>query len=508
MRTLTVIRAAASSTPSDALVYFIPEDPQARDRLAKELVRLYRIPPTPVGQASFRGTEGETLLLFPAHPKIRRIILAGVGRIETVSAETFRRASSSAARLARSSQARTLVIAEPDATLLNGSTLHGTADPWETFAFAVAEGVLLGTYRYEKYISTRKTPEGDLRSLVALTQSASRKVSMTRGFSTARIVCEGTTLARDLANAPGNEIYPSTLAAHARRLARKAGFSVRIMNERDIRRLNMGGLLAVSQGSARPPRFIVLEHNRQAGRKGRIALVGKGVTFDSGGISIKPSAGMAEMKMDMAGAAAVLATVYTAARLKIPVHLIGLIPATENLPGGKALKPGDIVRHLTGLTSEVDNTDAEGRLILADALGYGTRYKPDLMIDLATLTGACVVALGHEATGMMGNCPSFMSRLQESGETTYERVWPLPLFKEYERLIKSDIADLKNVGGRWAGAITAAVFLKKFVGDTSWIHLDIAGPAIMEEPFEYIPKGASGVGVRVLIDFLRNWKKG
>jgi leucyl aminopeptidase len=237
-----------------------------------------------------------------------------------------------------------------------------------------------------------------------------------------------------------------------------------------------------------------------------VVLVGKGVTFDSGGISIKPAAGMSEMKMDMAGAAAVIGTFEAAARLKLPCTLVGLIPAVENMPGGRALKPGDIIRHLNRKTSEVDNTDAEGRLILADALAYAERFSPAAVIDLATLTGACVVALGHAATGMMGNDDDVMAALTKAGQKTYERVWQLPLFDEYDRLIKSDVADVKNVGGRWAGAITAAMFLKRFVGKYPWVHLDIAGTAMLEEATEYSPRGASGIGVRLLIEFLRSFK--
>jgi len=238
-----------------------------------------------------------------------------------------------------------------------------------------------------------------------------------------------------------------------------------------------------------------------------IVLVGKGVTFDSGGISIKPSAGMAEMRMDMSGAAAVIATMQAIAQLKIPLHVVGLIPATENLPSGTAMKPGDILTHINGMTSEVDNTDAEGRLILADAIAYAQRYSPDIVIDLATLTGACVVALGHVAAGMMGTNDPHMARLKHAGERTNERVWELPLFEEYERLIRSDVADVKNVGGRWAGAITGALFLKKFAGSMPWIHLDIAGPAMIEDAGEYTPRGGSGYGVRLLTEYLSRWKK-
>ena len=215
---------------------------------------------------------------------------------------------------------------------------------------------------------------------------------------------------------------------------------------------------------------------------------------------------MSEMKMDMSGAAAVIGTFEAVARLKLPVHLIGLIPAVENMPGGGSIRPGDILRHYDGKTSEVDNTDAEGRLILADALAYADTYHPAAVIDLATLTGACVVALGHHATGMMGNDNDLMAKLKSAGEKTYERVWELPLFDEYEKLIKSDIADVKNTGGRWAGAITAGWFLKKHVGDYKWVHLDIAGTAILEENLDYTPKGGSGVGVRLLTEFLRQWK--
>jgi leucyl aminopeptidase len=322
----------------------------------------------------------------------------------------------------------------------------------------------------------------------------------------ARILCESTYLARDLANAPGNELYPDSLARRTVKIGDACGIRVTVFDEKKIRGLKMGGLLGVSRGSARAPRFLVMEHNRRS-KRGTVVLVGKGVTFDSGGISLKPAANMAEMKMDMSGAGAVIGTLQAAALLNIPLHLVGLIPAAENLPGGRALKPGDILTHYNGKTSEIDNTDAEGRLILADALAYAEKFSPDLVIDLATLTGSCVVALGHIVSGMMGNDKAMMARLKESGERTYERVWPLPMFDEYEKLIKSDVATVKNTGGRWAGVITAAMFLKTFIGKYKWIHLDIAGPAIMEESSEYLPKGGSGIGVRLLVDFLLHWNR-
>jgi leucyl aminopeptidase len=313
-------------------------------------------------------------------------------------------------------------------------------------------------------------------------------------------------LARDLENAPGNEIYPETLAATAQQSVKKYGYRCEVWDKKKIETMGFGGLLAVNSGSTRPPRFIILEYN--AGRKDleTVVLVGKGITFDSGGISIKPASGMAEMKMDMSGAAAVIGTLEASARLKLPVHLVGLIPTTENMPSGSSMRPGDIITHYGGKTSEVDNTDAEGRLILADALAYAEKFKPSAVIDLATLTGAVVVALGHHATGMFGNDDELMARLKEAGDKSFERVWQMPLFDEYEKQIKSDIADVKNVGGRWAGAITAAWFLKKFIGDYKWVHLDIAGTAILEDELPYSPKGGSGVGVRLLTEMLKNWK--
>ena len=389
-------------------------------------------------------------------------------------------------------------------------TAHGE-DPAELYGEALSEGILLGLYRYDKYKTRSDSAPEHLSRISLITDSSSREKGIARGAARAAVVCEATCFARDLENAPGNEIYPESLAAAARAAGRRSGFGVKVLDERKIRSLGMGGLLGVARGSRRPPRLLVMEYRgRKNGRpragtgKSSVVLVGKGVTFDSGGISIKPSAGMAEMKMDMSGGAVVIATMQAAARLKLPVNLIGIVPAAENLPGGAALRPGDILRHHNGMTSEVDNTDAEGRLILADALSFAGRYDPALVIDLATLTGAVVVALGHVATGMMGSDREAMRLLRDSGDRTYERVWELPMFEEYEALIKSEIADVKNTGGRWGGAITAAMFLRKFTGPYGWVHLDIAGTSIMEEPADYTGRGGSGVGVRLLIDFLRH----
>ena len=396
---------------------------------------------------------------------------------------------------------RSLGIEFPASILLTRSTKFSPAD----VARGIVEGAVLSTYKYDKYL----TSEDEKKMLATITVFTPEKKTfseISEGVQWGKTLSAATCHARDLENAPSNEIYPETLAFDIQETAHRYGFKATVFDQRKIEGLKMGGILAVSRGSSHAPRFVILEHNPAKVKTGTYVLVGKGVTFDSGGISIKPSANMAEMKMDMSGAAAVIGAFQALAELQIPVHVVGLIPAVENMPSGTAVKPGDIIRHYGGKTSEVDNTDAEGRLILADALGYASHFKPETVIDLATLTGACVVALGHLATGMMGNDQATMDALKAAGESTYERVWQLPLFDEYEKLIKSDVADVKNTGGRWGGAITAGLFLKKFVGEYKWVHLDIAGTAILEESQEYAPKGGSGVGVRLLVEFLRNRK--
>jgi len=507
--TLQAYRSTLTSAKADVLAYFVFEDSDIFKRQIREIKRQFKDLSTPLSATTFSGKEQETQVLYPGHSASRKLLLVGLGKTEKLSLEKLRRGASAAAKSARHLKAPVLAIFEPAPQAVMKARPHFEENIWENIATALGEGSVLAAYKFDKYLTSsngsKKTTR--LKSVSVITEDTQRLKDISLGIAYAQLVCEGTYLARDLENAPGNEIFPESLARRAAEAGKKSRFQVTILNERKIKQLGMGGLLGVSQGSAKPPRFIIMEHNRSVKRKGTIVLVGKGVTFDSGGISIKPAAGMAEMKMDMSGAAAVIGTMQVAARMKLPVHLVGLIPATENLLGGAALKPGDILTHHNGKTSEVDNTDAEGRLILADALSYASKYKPDLVIDLATLTGACVVALGHYATGMMGTDEDTMKRLRESGERTYERVWQLPMFEEYEKLVKSDVADVKNVGGRWAGAITAAMFLKKFIGEYKWVHLDIAGTAIMEEAQDYIPKGGSGVGVRLLIDLLRHWKK-
>jgi leucyl aminopeptidase len=492
---------------TDATVVFLFEDKEKFSKQSAAIRKLYALPEKPFRSGAFTGKPGQTMSIFPPDAVHGQLFLVGLGKQSECSLERLRRAAAVGAKAAYGARAASAAFIEPEPDVLAATPIGKLRDLWLNVGTAFGEGIHLGLYRYEKYLSESKKTPGKLSSVLVVSAAASRGGQIARGLAFADIVCAGTNLARDLENAPGNEIFPATLADQAKKIGKQFGIKVDVFDERKIEALHMGGLLGVSRGSSRPPRFIVMEHNRRAASAGTIVLVGKGVTFDSGGISLKPSGNMAEMKLDMSGAAAVIATLQTAARLKLPLHCVGLIPATENLPSGSALKPGDILRHYNGKTSEVDNTDAEGRLILADALSYAARFDPSVVIDLATLTGACVVALGHHASGMLGNDEGIMQRLSEAGDRTYERVWPLPMFEEYEKQIKSDVADVKNVGGRWAGAITAALFLKNFIGDYRWVHLDIAGTAIMEEAQDYIPKGGSGVGVRLLIDFLRHWKR-
>ncbi len=309
--------------------------------------------------------------------------------------------------------------------------------------------------------------------------------------------------AKDLVNTPSNDMTPAVLAGIAKSIG-KGRVSVKILERADAEREGMGAFLSVAKGSMEPPKFIVLSY--LGGKGAPIALIGKSITFDSGGISIKPGEGMEKMKYDMAGGAVVLSVVKAAAETGLKVNLIGILPATENLPGGTASKPGDVVTSVGGKTIEIISTDAEGRLVLADALGYVKKFGPKVIIDVATLTGACSVALGNEAIAMMGNDRALMNRLKAAGDEVYERVWEMPLYEEYLEYIKSDIADLKNSGGKTGSLVTAGYFLKEFVGDTPWAHLDIAGTAWSEKERPYGAKGATGIGVRLLLNFLKERK--
>ena len=444
----------------------------------------------------FAGKKNETLLLY-THGLIEspRVLVVGLGKRESFDAEAARQAAGTAA-----GKLQNLGI-EKAATILHGAGEAGL--DVEVAAQAVAEASILACYRFDGYRSGKRKASR-LRSLAIVEFDPSRLAAARRGTRAGRAIAAAASLARDLANHPGNTATPTYLASAARRIARSRSLRCQVIDETGMRRLGMGALLGVTRGSGEPARFIVLEHNASRGGK-PLVFVGKGVTFDSGGISLKPGDRMADMKFDMSGAAAVIGAMQAVSDLDLPHRIVGLVPAAENLPGGRAVKPGDVLKTITGKTIEIDNTDAEGRLILADALGYARRLKPAAIVDLATLTGACVVALGSHAAGMLGNDEELKGRVLKAGDETGERVWPLPLWPEYRDQIKSAVADMKNTGGRAAGAITAASLLEEFV-DSPWVHLDIAGTAWTTRAKPYTPKGGVGFGVRLLTRLARDWK--
>ena len=427
---------------------------------------------------------------------VKRMVIVGLGKRADFSLDKFRGAFSRAAQHIRSLNVREF------STSLD---ISGVDLDKDQMAEAVVEGVILGLYQFTPFKTIDREQIREISDFTIYEEDEEVVKVIRAAAKTAEIIAGAVLFARDIVSTPANEMTPTDLANEAKESAKGKNIQCRIIDAAEIRELGMNALLGVGAGSDEPPKLIVMEY--RGGKKSGpvIALVGKGLTFDSGGISIKPAEKMSEMKTDMAGGAAVIAAIRAAAELGLPVNLVGLVPAAENLPSGKAFKPGDILKSLSGQTIEVVTTDAEGRLLLADALTYAGRYKPAVIIDLATLTAACVVALGNHVIGMMGNDDELMQDIRRASDLTGERIWQLPLWEEYDDLIKGDAADFKNSGGRAGGAITAAAFLSKFTGGYPWVHLDIAGPAWLTEEKPYIPKGASGVGVRLLVQFLRNW---
>ena len=366
---------------------------------------------------------------------------------------------------------------------------------------ATAEGLLLGTYRFDRYRTTAKDLPKPIRKVTVLGGARADAKAARAALERGRIVAEAVNWARDLINTPAGDMPPAQIAREAQKMAREVGLPCKVWGEAELKRGGFGGILGVGAGSVNPPRMIELTY-RGGGRSVPIALTGKGIAFDSGGLSIKDAKNMETMKDDMGGAASILATMRVIAQLKPKVNVIAAIPCSENMPSGSATKPGDVLTHRGGKTSEVLNTDAEGRLVLADSLAYLAEKKPQVIIDTATLTGACMVALGEDITGAMGNDAALIRDVLAAGEAVGEPSWELPLWAGYKRQIESPLADVKNVGERWGGAITAALFLAEFVGDIPWVHLDIAGPAFRERPGDLGPRGATGVPVRTLVRYV------
>jgi leucyl aminopeptidase len=449
-----------------------------------------------LARGDFRGRFLETATLYPVAGRIRRVILVGLGAKGALTAHRARLASARATRLARDLGAGTL------ATIVHGAGAGGL-DPARA-AQAVAEGAVLGHWRHTAY----RTPEGaaPLRRVEILERDTALAKRLAPAVERGTAWAEAACLARDFAATPGQDLTPEILASCAKEIARESGADVQVHDVAQMERLGMGALLAVGRGSVNPPRFIALEHAaaKASGKKPpAIVLIGKGVTFDTGGISLKPRENMHKMKYDMSGAAAVLGVFSALPTLELPFRVIGLIPSAENMPGGRAVKPGDVVRALDGTTIEITNTDAEGRLILADALGYARRYEPDTVVDLATLTGAVSIALGHLAAGLFTDDDALAASLVAAGERAGERLWRLPAWDEYLSDMKSDTADLVNSSGaKEGGAILGAVFLKHFARGMRWAHLDIASTAWSPVDRPHEPKGPTGFGVRLLLEWL------
>lgn len=377
--------------------------------------------------------------------------------------------------------------------------IHGASDG-ANLAEAVANGTVLATFNPGVYQTKRSEPEANLASLTILESSAQRASAAESGAKRGAIIGEAANFARQLANAPGNLLTPEKLAAEAARAASTDGFAIEVLDRAHMAALGMGALLGVAEGSEQPPMMIVMTYKGRGGDGYDLALVGKGVTFDTGGISIKPAADMHLMKEDMAGAAATIGAMSAIARLGLKSNVLGIVPAVENMPSGHAMRPGDVLTALTGKTIEVLNTDAEGRLILADALGYAQRLGATKLVDAATLTGAAVIALGHEASGLMGTPQDWVNQVKGASEKVGERAWQLPLFEEYAKQLKSDVADVANVGGRPAGTITAAMFLREFIENgNAWAHFDIAGTAWTEKEEPYLAKGPTGTPLRTFV---------
>ncbi|MBI4603368.1 MAG: leucyl aminopeptidase [Planctomycetes bacterium] len=469
-----------------------------------------------LGERAFKGEVGEALLLVsPEAGEADSLVLLGLGPQKKLTLEVLRRALGTLARRARKEGVAELEVALDPPWLRAGLEALG----WEQVGKAARIASRLGAYGFDAYKTSakekRRPPRIAFRSS-GLPAAAHR--AFQEGAAAGDVVAEAVNLVRDLANTPANDLYPENLAERARIAAREAGVSFRLLGKAELERERMGALLGVAQGSDRSPCMVVLEHKPRgprpangparagAARRGAkvptLALVGKAITFDCGGLSIKPSKGMEEMKFDMAGGGAVLGAMTAIGRLRPPVRVVGIVPATENVIGGSAMRPGDILRSASGKTIEVVNTDAEGRLILADALHYARRFQPDYILDFATLTGACLVALGTQVSGLVSNDKGLSRLVFEAGERSGERVWELPLYEEFQEATKSQVADLKNSAGRNGGAITAAAFLSHFVGSTPWCHLDIAGTAWAERDTGPFAAGATGVGVRLICELV------
>jgi len=451
-----------------------------------------------VQSGDFQGELYQASLIYTKGTILgKRILLMGLGKRGDFHLDKWRGAVSKAARILRDKGVKDFSLSP----YLRGERKISLED----FSQGLVEGIYLGLYQFTEFKTEERENIKEVEQVHLVTPDGKKIFRIQKAVDVAEIISRAVCLARDLVSRPANRKTPSMLAQMAKDVAKNNALRWEVLNRDKMRELGMGALLAVASGSREPPKFIILEYKPPRKSLDTVVVIGKAITFDSGGLSLKPSENMDKMKHDMGGGAAAIGIIQAASQLKLPLHLVALIPATENLPSGSAYRPGDILTSLSGKTIEVISTDAEGRLILADALAYSQRSKPKAIIDLATLTGSCIIALGENVTGMMGNDEELKTRVRRAADRTGEKVWELPLWEEYEEQIRSDVADMKNVGGRPAGTITGGVFLKKFVGEYPWVHLDIAGPVWADKDKPYVPKGATGVGVRLVVQLLREW---
>ena len=502
---LTLTRKLPKTFRGDLVVYCLQQDKKEKVKMGAVLVSKELKKAVALGD--FKAKESDSFHIYPQGTGgkrilAQRILFVGLGKLDGCTQselrERLRKTGGTIAEKAGELKTEKICLCLPE---ISGLTGEATGE-------CLVEGILLGDYRFVKYKKKKKKniPFEGIKELAVYAVNGAK--GLRSGLNRAQHSAYAARAARDMANEPGNGWTPQSFAAYARDLATKHKMKCTILDKSALKRLKMGGILAVNQGSAEPPKMVILEYRSLKKKAQTILIVGKGLTFDSGGVSLKPAAGMEDMKYDMCGGAAALSAMRVVGEEKPDVNVVAIIPTTDNMGGSSALKPGDIIRHYGGITSEIVNTDAEGRLILADALAYGIKkFSPTCVVDLATLTGAVIMGLGHHRTGLLGNNQTLVDRLLVAGENCGEPLWQLPLDKEYVKQIDSDVADIKNTGGRPAGTITAAAYLQKFVGDTPWTHLDIAGTAWDGTKKSYIPKGPSGTGVRTLVDLIRNWKK-
>ena len=448
-----------------------------------------------LASGEYKGGANETLLLHaPAGLKAKRLLIVGLGKLAKVTAHSVRNAAGTAVRFTKPRGIRELVFVLPELEAL----------PAAPSARAAVEGAFVGDFDADTYRSDRKDQSVELFKLAA--PAGSDEASLRAAFLEGVIVGESQNFTRSLVNEPGNKLTPTVLGERAAQMSAEVGLGCEVHSTEKLHELKMGAFWSVSQGSEEPPALIVMRYEPEGVTDGPVlGLVGKGITFDTGGISIKPSDNMEKMKYDMAGGAAMIGAMRAIALLKPRVRVIGIVCAAENMPDGKAQKPGDVQTAMSGKTIEIINTDAEGRLVLADGLSYAKQLGATHLIDAATLTGACVVALGMINAGAFSNDDAAFAKFDGALASSGEKFWRLPLGEEYAELIKSDIGDIKNTGGRWGGAITAAEFLKVFAEDTPWIHLDIAGMAWVEDSRPYIAKGPSGYAVRSILEWVRSY---